>query len=633
MINPLVTNLTTNQSVLNPATGKPNTATAVPVNQSTLTNPGLVAVADSNTARKDLTNINQTLTSATQGITDQQVKNKAIQDQIDLKNRQISQAKVLGYGTNESFQTDAQGNVLPKPTEPTKDTTASAIADYLGETDPYKLYTKYQQSGGTLNMQDWETQGRPDNITKTTTEDDSQARIKANQDKIDTAYNEYQKKMDQAMSGTLPLTADQQAQIDALKTSFDRARELQLTANKNYEMAMTQAGISAGRQRYAPEMEAGNIRTAVDAGITRLTELDQKATAAIATMRQGFTDNNIDLIKKSYDAYEKYLTDRDTEIQKMAETVYQHEKDAKDFNQEVAKTIATQQQAIQKDINGVISELAKQPGVPQDIISKVSQSQSLSEAVQNAGSYLQSGTGVVGEWILTNRERATNGQPPIDFNTYQNIDANRKAKASAIADSSGMTTRQNINFMGITNKFQADTIMATANQAKTAIQIAEQAKANPGNAGDQLTILYTLVKNLDPNSAVREGEISLAQTTQSYLSKFKTNLQRISEGKPISNDATKVLADATISLAQKWEEAGVRREKQYTAQAQVAGVGDAFSQYLGSIERPYDIIKKTEEKIGNFIIQSPQNEAAVKAYKKDNPNATDEQIISDLGIQ
>jgi len=153
--------------------------------------------------------------------------------------------------------------------------------------------------------------------------------------------------------------------------------------------------------------------------------------------------------------------------------------------------------------------------------------------------------------------------------------------------STEMNPRETQNFLAISNKFQADSIMQAGNKGAAAIEIANDVIKNPGSAGNQLKILYTLVKNLDPDSAVREGELSLASQTQSYFDKFKTSFDRLSKGKLLSETATKELAEATKDLAQNWFDAAERREKQYVSQANVAGVGEAFDEYLKGFEQVY----------------------------------------------
>lgn len=262
------------------------------------------------------------------------------------------------------------------------------------------------------------------------------------------------------------------------------------------------------------------------------------------------------------------------------------------------------------DIKKIVIDLGKS-GAPANIIDLVSGSKSLTQAVKNAGEYLQSGSGIVGEYQFYKRDAQARGLVPVSFDEYQNIDANRKKSIAAAANAqTGLTPTQTTTFLRVTDKFQADKVMDSANKGKTAIDIANRVIADPSNAGGQLSILYTLVKSLDPDSAVREGEIALASQTQSYFSRFGNSLERIGKGKVISDDAAKVLAEETKKLASSWYEAGQRREKQYKAQANTAGIGEAFNNYLGNFERPYaqELIEDEENaqaRLGSYIKNNP----------------------------
>jgi hypothetical protein len=143
-----------------------------------------------------------------------------------------------------------------------------------------------------------------------------------------------------------------------------------------------------------------------------------------------------------------------------------------------------------------------------------------------------------------------------------------------------LNPKQRSTYLTITNKFQSDKIMEKAGNAAQADQLADEAIKNPGKATNQLATLYLLVKNLDPDSAVREGELGLAQATQSYWQKFQTSWARVSEGQIISPEAAKELAQATKLLSKQWAERGSKRVQQYKAQASGAGIGTAFDQYL-----------------------------------------------------
>lgn len=221
-------------------------------------------------------------------------------------------------------------------------------------------------------------------------------------------------------------------------------------------------------------------------------------------------------------------------------------------------------------------------GAPAEIIQKVMSSSSLSEAYKNAGNYAAGGTGIVGEYNLYRAQALEKGQIPVDFNTYQNMDANRKKSiaAAGVAGATGLNPKQTQNFLSITTKFQADPFINNAIKGQTAIAIADQVLTNPKSAANQLKSLYVLVKNLDPDSAVREGEISLAEKTQSYLQNFQTSLTRISKGQVISESAARELAQATKELATAWNQTAQNRQKQYKAQAAGVGIADAFNEYL-----------------------------------------------------
>lgn len=208
-----------------------------------------------------------------------------------------------------------------------------------------------------------------------------------------------------------------------------------------------------------------------------------------------------------------------------------------------------------------------------EFIQKQNKPQSLSDTY---------GSGVLGEYAFAVSQGYTGS-----FRDYQNEDANRKASIVR-AGSSGLTPYQtNQAFIALSNKYQADPFISAALKGQTAVAIANQIIANPNSATSQLKSLYVLVKNLDADSAVREGELALARQTQSYLQSFGNVLTRIGGGRVIAPDAAKALAVATKELATAWKETAARRQKQYMAQATTANVGAEFKNYLSAFESEF----------------------------------------------
>lgn len=241
----------------------------------------------------------------------------------------------------------------------------------------------------------------------------------------------------------------------------------------------------------------------------------------------------------------------------------------------------------EQNISQVLLQAA-QKNAPLDVLNKIKNSTNINDAILNAGQYAgdknEYQSGIVGEYKFYADSERQAGRVPMTFDEYQTKDANRKAQQLA---ANGLTPQQNATFLNISNKYQADGVVNQGQKATSVVQIAEQVLANPKDATNQLKSLYTLVKNLDPDSAVREGEVQLASMTQSYLNRWKTTLDSVFSGQVISPQAATDLANASKDLATVWADAARRRDKQYIAQAQVGGVGEAFNTYLNSFDRNY----------------------------------------------
>lgn len=446
---------------------------------------------------------------------------------------------------------------------------------------------------------------------------------------LDSQFADYQSQVDKIRQGVI--TPEQQAQLDSTQHQFDSLKQTQKQATDKYIKGLTLMGIKSGLQQYAPGLQMSAIQKATDDGIARLADIDAKAVSSIATLKQGFLDNDYKLINDEYANLTKYV-DQKTAIIKNIETAVQ---DAQKAAQDAADAAQKQIDAVQKDINGVIGDAAKN-GAPAEVIAQISQAGSLPAAVLAAGDWLQTGTGIVGEYQFYKRDAIAQGQTPMSFEAYQNEDANRKAKAANV-NGAGLNPAQTTHFIQITNKYQADGIMQAALKGKTAVAIADQVIADPGNAANQLKALYVLVKNLDPDSAVREGEISLANQTQSYLAKFATDLTRIAKGQVISAGTAKQLAQATKELAATWNATAATREKQYISQANNADplVGAAFQSYLqdfNSIGTSQDLIDNEAQAQQTVTQIYPQYQSQIDTIINQNPGISNADLLQVLGI-
>jgi hypothetical protein len=145
----------------------------------------------------------------------------------------------------------------------------------------------------------------------------------------------------------------------------------------------------------------------------------------------------------------------------------------------------------------------------------------------------------------------------------------------------GTATEANI-FNGIVNKYNADPIIQASNRANALDFYIQQIKANPASAGNQLNLIYSYIKGLDTDSAVREGEIELVRSIQSYAQSAQNAIERITQGKPVAAQTALELASGAEKIVEQLRAAAQRQQQKYTSQANAnpGSISNAWQQYL-----------------------------------------------------
>ena len=146
------------------------------------------------------------------------------------------------------------------------------------------------------------------------------------------------------------------------------------------------------------------------------------------------------------------------------------------------------------------------------------------------------------------------------------------------------TAAQEAKFIKISTAYQSSEVIKNAVNAESLKVISDQIIKNPGSATNQLKSLYGIVKGLDPDSVVREGEIALAQRAQSYKDLLESYAARITKGQIIHPNTARDLAQAAKDLAVAWQASEKKLNQLYSSQAKVSGIEDLWSEYLDGIE-------------------------------------------------
>jgi len=153
--------------------------------------------------------------------------------------------------------------------------------------------------------------------------------------------------------------------------------------------------------------------------------------------------------------------------------------------------------------------------------------------------------------------------------------------STAPKGATGLTPQQDIAFRTTIANHSKDPVVQQYDKASGVEMIADKIIANPHDAQKQLAAMYILVKNLDPESAVRAEEQKLQGLTQSYWQQWKLELDRMTgKGAVLSPEVAVAAAKATKDLAKAWAESYRARTARSRAGATVLGFGDQFDEYL-----------------------------------------------------
>ncbi len=331
-----------------------------------------------------------------------QAKMADIQKQIAETQNTLSLAKAAGYTDNEQIQYDANGNIIPatKPLTPGPngvDTTSQDGQATWYNTDP-KAY---------------ESWAKENNISS---DEQFQVKILAGNQQLQSLQVQGNNALNQYLTGTFPLTAAQQAQVDGLKQMWEGTINSQRNANDTYVSASAMASARSGGQ-YDPLGSLAQAQRAIQTGLDRITVFQGAEATAVNNLIQSFQDKDYKAVTDNL-TIQAGLTEAITNNLK---TVNDAIVKAKDDAQAQANYVEQKQYTeVTKPINDVAASAA-QNGAPQSIQDKINAAKTVQDAIAAAGDWLQQGTGTLGDYIQYKRDTEQKGLVPMDYSDYKDL--------------------------------------------------------------------------------------------------------------------------------------------------------------------------------------------------------------------
>ena len=407
--------------------------------------------------------------------------------------------------------------------------------------------------------------------------------------------------------------------LDSITAQWDAKVSEMREINRRRRASMATLGVRLG-SRYTGGIESGVFGGVLSEeerqGLMRVEEIQASKQQALTAAQVAYTkqewDKYVDLVNLAEKRYENQLT-----------AVAALNKVAIEERQKIEKARQDEEQEFQKSITDISLNAAK-IGAPTDTLQAISEASSVGEAIQLAGNYLQTGSGIVGEYIFYKRQAETLGQVPLSFDDYQTRDANRKISLTlaANANAGGMNTKQQTIFNQIVNNYQKSPLVAAADRALTLKNSVENIKKNPELGAAQLSLIYGYIQALDQyQSAVREGEIALNQSLLGIRGKLDVYASNLENKRILDKPTALNIAKDAERLVKTIDDAAKRKEEQFKSQARVNGIENAWNDYRSAFTASYEVANE-------IINDETQSKQEVIDYGTQNPDMRDK--IKDL---
>ena len=432
--------------------------------------------------------------------------------------------------------------------------------------------------------------------------------------------------------------------ISSLRGIYSARIAEQAEANRRELATFDTMNTRYGTTRYAPGVAQGVLTADERVGLDRIRKIAAEEASLIAQAQQSLTDKKYTAFVQQRNDLTELRKERTATLTKLQDRAYEVEKESRARAQKITDDLKV-------SLNTVLTDSAKN-GATSDVIAKISSAKTLAEAVDAAGSYLQGGTGIIGEYNFYKKDATSRGLTPVDFATYQNEDANRKIRvAAASQDPDRILSANEAAALGLPfgtkasdayGKFATKPATEAQNKDASYAQRTFEANGYINNLEDTVAgmnpVSYYSQITAEPtafgNAFVSDDIRQLRQAERNFL----TAILRRESGAAIS--ATEFATgdkqyfprpgDDEVTLSQKRQ----NRETQIKNLAKSAG--PALTETLGVPSAGSNLLGSQESaitKIKTFHDASPANADAYDAVVKIAPNATPEEIAEMLQIK
>jgi len=187
------------------------------------------------------------------------------------------------------------------------------------------------------------------------------------------------------------------------------------------------------------------------------------------------------------------------------------------------------------------------------------------------------------EWEQYKADETAAGRKPLGFDAYQARDANRKRSASR----DGLTDAQVASsFNTLAGKYQTSPLTKAADRTLILSDAVRAIRKDPKNAVEQQNLGYAFVQIEDTyQSAVREGELKNLAGLGSAAGRLKATVEKFLDGTGnMPPEIALQIAATAERMAESIKDGRKRKLKEFTVQAETAGIGPSWNKYVKGLE-------------------------------------------------
>lgn len=403
---------------------------------------------------------------------------------------------------------------------------------------------------------------------------------------------------------------------------------------KGLEDEMKQSNVSARASLGQFLAQAGGLKSA--SGRVILGKVEQDGIKRIQSLQSQEDTARLEVIRAQQDKDYRLLENklallkeaRDKKFQvamKVADTLEAKAKEARDANRKEKEDL---------DKNK-FEALKNAVGAPPEIKGAIANATNTTELINAAGDYLQTGTGIIGEYNYYKRDMLARGLTPKSFEDYQTDDANRKISIASAASLGGLSNQQFQRLNTIADNARQDGNIKDFPAIRASYETARSAAQKNDGTGD-VVLMRMIAKITDPTTGVRDQEFETFAGAQSTLANFGIKLTtKMWSGDRLNDYGRKSLFQQAQDIYDQRKAAYDNSYEYFKKQAEKTGgsVDDVLPYYVA----PTAEIESTKKSIDEFVVSHGNDafneeltwaDAIAKMYEI--PGATEKDIYKYL---